>query len=78
MRVATPVSSGNCEIVLKIHPVDPVLLETYVNNMFSTNRIRVIGKPMEKAKKFLPKVKHFEKVNLFWGIAGKPTCRCFL
>lgn len=46
MRVATPVSSEYCEIILKNHPVDPVSLDTYVSNKFCPNRFRFIGKPL--------------------------------
>lgn len=78
MRVATPVPSEYCEIILKNHPVDPVSLESYLSNRFCPNRFRFIGKPLWNAKQFLPKIKHFEQVNLFLVIASNATYRCFL
>jgi len=78
MRVAIPVLSEYCEIILKNHPADPVSLETYVSNRFCPNRFRFVGKSFQNAKQFLPRIKHFEKVNLFLVVAGSATYRCFL
>lgn len=78
MKVATLVPSEYSEVILKKHAVHSVSLQTYVSNRFCPSILRFIGKPLQNAKKFLPKIKHFEKVNLFLVIAGNATYRCFL
>lgn len=50
MRVANPVPSEYCEIILKNHPVDPVSLETYVSSRLCPNMLRFIGTPLWNAK----------------------------